>query len=188
MNRIKQYVVLILAFVICLLTLPACSAKKGDALQMFSAEYSEEYMTAAKKHFSHVGWSNTKYSDYTDGALEYSHKYNGSIVTMKIGGVSDDTRYVVVISEDEKILNSEPLEGKRYSVFVYDNGSDDIRISMRYSVGTTENCVVKGNVTSGEFAYNNSLDIAASETSDASKRADLIFNALYEALVNIEGK
>lgn len=188
MNRNKRYVALTFAFVICLLTLTACSAKKRDALQIFSAGHNDEYLSAAKKDFSNVGWSNARYLDYTDGALEYSHEYNGGIATVKIGGVGDGTRYVVVISEDEKILNSEPIEGKRYSVFVYDNGSDDIKISMRYNVGTTDNSVVKGNVTAGEFAYNNSLDIAASEISDPSERAGLIFNALYEALVDIEGK
>lgn len=185
MNRSIRYIALILAAIVCLFSCTACSSKKEDRLQMFSSGHSEEYMNAARKHFLNIGWSN---SDYTDGALEYSHEYNGGAVNIKIGGIDDDTRYVVVISEDEGILTCEPIDGKGYSVFVYDNGSDDIKISIHYCVGTTENCVVKGNVVSGEFAYNNSLTIKASEVSDPEERAVFIFNALHEALVDIEGK
>lgn len=181
MNKTIRYIALILAAIVCLFSCTACSSKKGDGLQMFSSGHSEEYINAAKKHFSNVGWSN---ANYTDGALEYSH----GAVSAKIGGIDDDTRYLVVISEDEGILTSEPIDGKRYSVFVYDNGRDDIKISIHYCVGTTENCVVKGNVVSGEFAYNNSLNIKASEVSDPTERAVFIFNALHEALVDIEGK
>ncbi len=188
MNRLKQVAVLLPVFMVCLFTLTACSAKKSGKVQIFSGEHHEEYMNAAKEHFSKVGWSNADYMDYTDGPTEYSHEYNGGTATIRIGEIGDDTRYVVIISEEEEILNREPIEGKRYTCFVCDNGSDDIKISMRYNVGSTDNCVVKGKVTSGEFAYNNSLDIAASGISDASERAALIFNALYEQFVEIEGK
>lgn len=177
MNRSKRYAVLILAFVVCLLALTGCASKKAGLVMIYSAEHLEEYTDAATKHFSAIGWSKGNYAN--DNLSEPTQVGNVRI---------DPPRYAVVISEEEEILDSEPIEGKLYSIFVYDNGSDDIKITMCYSVGTTDNCVVQGNVTSGEFAYNNSLDIAASGNSDASKRASLIFNALYEALVDIEGK
>lgn len=168
-----------------LVTLTGCSGKKKDALQIFSAENNDAYMEAAKNHFSSVGWSN---ADYTEEAHQISREYNGGTATMTFGGIRDDTRYVIVISEDEAILDSVPVEGKRFTAFVYDNGSDDIKITMCYCVGTTDNCVVKGNVTSGEFAYTNDISIAASEITDVSKRAGLLFDGLYKAFVDVEGK
>lgn len=177
MNRFKRYAVLILTFVVCLLALTGCASKMAGRVMIYSAEHLEEYADAAKKHFSGIGWTKGNYAN--DNLSEPTQVGNVRI---------DPPRYVVVISEEEEILDSEQIEGKLYSIFVYDNGSDDIKITMCYSVGTTDNCVVQGNVTSGEFAYNNTLDITASGISDASKRASLIFNALYKALVDIEGK
>ena len=142
MKRIKRYVAVILIVMFCAAALTACSAKKEGMLRIFSAEQSADvYMNAAKKHFSNYGWEN-----FADDVHEISKKLNGeTVVSGTSGGIrmSNDARYVVVVSEDEEILNSERIEGKRFSFFVYDNGNDDIRISMKYCVGTTDNCVVK---------------------------------------------
>lgn len=185
MNRLKRVAWLVLVCVFCACALAACSSKKDGGLTIFSDDNGDAYQTAALKHFSNVSWAKT---EFMDAPLELVRENNGSVSTMRIGGISENTRYVVVISDAEEVLDRSPIEGKRYSVFVYDNGNDDIKVSLRYNVGTTENCVAKGNVVSGEFVIDQSLVIPASEVSDSSKRADVIFDTLYAKLVDIEGK
>lgn len=184
MSKKQRSITLVAICIISLFVLAACSSKKGDALQIFSDEYAEEYQSAAREHFSKVNWTR---ADYFGNPEEHNVSLENGTLSLEIGTISDDTRYVVVISGEEEILDRDPLEGKRYTVYVYDNGTDDIRISMRYSVGTTDNCVVKGNVVDGEVTVNRTIELSGSGTADTSDRAALIFNALYTALVDIEG-
>ena len=171
----KRFIGIVLSLIICLITFTGCS-KKGDVLSIYSRDHSEEYREAAKKHFRTVGWSN---GNYLDDDLDNPKQ---------IGNISiEPPRYVVVISDDKAIINSEPIPGKRYSIFVYDNSRDDITISIIYKVGTTDDCVVKGNVTSGEFTYNDTLYIRSSGITDPVERAALIFDTLIEELIDIEG-
>lgn len=176
-------------FVICLvclsLAMVGCSSRKAAPMKIFSDDKGDEYQTAALKHFSNVSWAKM---DFMDAPLELIRENNGSVSTVKIGGIEEDTRYVVVITDDSAVLTRSPFEGKRYSVFVYDNGRGDIKISLHYHVGAPENSVLEDDVMSGDLQIEHGIVIPATEVSDPSKRAEVIFDTLYEKLVDIEGK
>ena len=170
MKAVRKTVALILC-VCALLTLSACSAKKSAKLQICSAAQQEEYLKAAKKHFSNVGWTRADLPEDAPGAVS-----------------GDDTRYAVIISENEDVLGLEAVEGKRYTILVCDKPGSDVRICMRYCVGTTDRCVVKGNVVEGEMSFNRDMTLSGTAASNASERAGLIFDIIYQTLVDIEGK
>lgn len=177
MNKLKRYIGLIGICMICLLVLTACSSKKSDFIKIYASENLDDYREAAKKRFSSVGTSNGNY------------KKDNLDEPMDVGGITfDPPRYVVVISDEREILDSKPINGKRYSIFVHDTGDENITISMHYLVGTTDNCVVKGNVTSGELSYNRTLYINAPANLTASERAEFIIDSIYDAIVDVEGK
>ena len=110
MKRTCRFAALILALAFCALALAGCSSKKGGGMQIYSAGNSKEILSAAKKHFSGVSWTEADPSGKLDEALK---------------SVGDSTRHVVVISGDKSILNRERVPGKRYTFYVYDDGSGD---------------------------------------------------------------
>ena len=174
----------LLAALAAVLVFAACSAKKEAKIQIYSDDHAEEYMNAAKEHFTGVGWSK---SEYIGEEQVYEQQSENGSVSVKIG-LTDSTRYVVVIGTDEQILASAPAEGQRFTVNVFDDGSGDIKLAVRYKAGTTENCVVPGAVQDGEMAVDETADVAVAGVTDPAERAKLIFDAIYTILVRIEGK
>ena len=168
MKKVRRITALLLCIAV-MFTLTACSSKKSAKLQIFSNLSKQEgYTNAAKKHFSNVSWTGSDSVSASD--------------------LSDDTRYVVLIQNGEDVLSIEPIEGKRFTVLVYDKEGENIRITMRYCVGTTDNCVVKGNVVDGEMSFNRDMTLAETASADASKRAETIFNVIYQTIVDVEGE
>lgn len=182
--NLRGMIILAAAMAAAVLALTSCSAKKEAKIQIYSDAHYEEYTSAAKEHFSSVGWSKIEYMG--EEQVYEKQSENGS-VSVRIG-LTDGTRYVVVIGADEAILGSAPAEGQRFTFNVFDDGAGDIKITALYKAGTTENCVVQGSIQSGEMAVEETADIAAAGVSDPAERAKLIFEAIYSILVRTEGK
>ena len=72
---------------------------------------------------------------------------------------------------------------------VSDNGGSNVRVDIAFTSGAqSENpTIVNPNVLSGLFSINQGLDLALNE-SDSKSRAKTIAAAIYQKLVEIEGK
>lgn len=162
----------------CMLIFAACSSKKAGEMQIYSAKRSEEYKNAAMKRFASVS------VDAEEGKA-LSEK---GISTAGIENLAENTRYAVIISEDKAVLDREQLEGKRFTILVHDRGSDKMKLVVLYGVGTTDNCVIKGNVVKGEMQFRNVVDIETSDVSGESERAKLLFDMIYHQIVEVEGE
>ncbi len=185
MRFIKRFAALALAVLSFLVAFSACSSEQKGSVHIFSDNYAKEYQKAAGTYFSGAGWTKLSYFENPTVMTVPGENY---VRTIELGTIGEGVRYVVVVSADEAILESDPAEGKRFTVFVYDNGNDDIKMVIRYNAGTTDNCVITGALTDGQVSCKQTLEVSASAVSDVSERADLIFVALYNKLVEIEGE
>ena len=163
MKTIRRILVLALCAAL-LLALSGCSSGRSGKMNLYADGNKEEILKAAKEKFSTVEWAESE------------------------GAVGEDDKYVVRIGSGSGTTEQEAKDGKRYSVYVKDDGSGDIIMAIRYRVGTTENCVFKGNVVDGEMDINRTVTITADGETDTAKRAGLIFSTLDAMMKEIEGK
>ena len=173
MKNNKLWISLIIGL-LCIVVFSGCGNSKesnngavGDQMMIYSSDHSEEYLTAANKYFD-ADWKES--TDPVNESLE---------------DIGNDVGYVAIISDNESVLNHAQIEGRRYTVNVFDNGSSNLKVSIRYSVGTTDNCVTKGNLESGETSLNNSFEIKADGITDYKQRADFIFKNVSEQIKKI---
>ena len=174
MKNNKLWVGLIVS-ILCVTVLSGCGNSKGssnngvvgDKLIIYSSDHSEDYLSAAKKYFNA---DSKESSDPVNDSLE---------------GIGGDVGYVAIISDDESVLDHEQIEGRRYTVNVFDDGRSNLKVCIRYSVGTTDNCVTKGNLESGETSLNNSFEIKADGITDYKQRADFIFKNVSEQIKKV---
>lgn len=181
-KTIVKLFALLLALVLCAATLTSCGVR-NESVMIFAASDSDMYLDAAKPYFKNTAFSILDSLDKPERhELEYG---NGITQTFDIGVIEDDTLCVVIISSDEAILEREAPDGKHITFNVWDNGTDNIKIGMRYFAGDTDRCVTKGNLDSGEIAANTVSELDSSGVTDKKKRAGFIFNAIDVNLKDI---
>ena len=184
MKNMREILVLVLCAVL-LCTLSACSSKRAGKVHIFSEDHQAEYEKAAKDLFSTVEWTK---ADFLDSIGDQMGELEDGSTALKLDAIGADDKFVVIIGGSADLLEREGAGGKRYTVYVVDDGSSDLQFSMRYRVGTTENSVFKGNTIEGEMSVNRAFTVTASGVTDPAERAKLIFSALNEMVTKTEGK
>ena len=174
--KIIKKIMIVLCIIVCIVILTACSSKKTEPMKIYTDIHSDEYLKAAGNDFSKV-------SSEPMASLDRS--------------ATSDARYIVVISDNEEILEQPKIEGKNFTINVFDDGEDQLKVAFTYLAGTTENSVVKGAIVSGEVSATRTVDITPTNRSDSanpvymtdiSKRAQLLFHQIGSILESIEEK
>ncbi len=174
--KFSKKIMIVIEIIICIVIFTACSSKKTEPMKIYTDIHSDEYLKAAGNGFSKVSLESMKSLDRS---------------------ATSDARYLVIISDDEEILKQPKIEGKNFTINVYDDGEDQLKVAFAYLAGTTDNCVVKGAIVSGEVSATRTVDITPTNRSDSanpiymtdiSKRAELLFHQIGSILESIEGK
>lgn len=170
MRKMKRIAALVLIFVMILTT--ASCGKKGSGgvsnkMIIYAADHSVEYLSSAKQYFD-------------ASFVTSSDPLNEALSSDK------DIGYVAVISSDEGILKRAPTDGRQFTALVFDDGSSNIKVALKYRMGTTDKCVAKGSVSGGALLLTNSFEINASGVDDYAKRAEFIFKNVSEQAAKVK--
>lgn len=162
----RKYIAGIMVLSMVLLFSGCGGVKKLDQPAILKTEGvdHEEYLQAAKNYFS----------DMTN--------FDAGEPT-----IAEDSRYIMLASETEDILNTEKFEGKRFTILIHDSGQENVMVILKYTIGTTENSIKKGSVVNGEMTFNDKLAISLKDV-EQKDRAKTIFMTIYNRLLEIEKK
>ncbi len=151
---------LILLVTAMLLTVSCGQEKKSPALLMVTPDKIDVYLNGFKRYFDIVN----KASDA------------GKWIAIQ--------RYTIIVNRDKP-----ESQNGCFLINILDDGSNNVHVDFAYTVGaqTEDATVVNPNMLSGHISVSKGINLVLNE-SDATLRAQKIAAAIYQTLVEIEGK